>query len=277
MDKQKKSLFRKIIRWMSIMIFMAVLPATLIFYNLYTVVSEKNIKKIGEKVVSDLLYQNKAIIDENYTTIIAFAKAYPEENIEFPTGLTGLNINIKASEFSSLSQEEFYEKIPIVVADNIYRETLDVFINDFIRNNSAIPSMLKEMFFRFNSDNTVLFRNLFFVSAAITLLALSIYLFLTKKTRALVTLGLVSLLVSLPPFLLLYFAIPAINDTIRKSDFEAVASMLISMLDKIQANYLYFSIFGLLIFITGFLSYLGFSKKSFKIKRKKEFEKIIRS
>src|SRR3972149_5936434 len=181
----KETLGGKILRWFFLTIFALSFGSALLFYNFYTITSEKNIKKVGEEIVSDFLYKNKLEIDEIYSDLTSYANEHPDENIEFPTGLKDLTVNIKGKELSMISQEEFYNKIPAVIADNIYRGLLDNFIDNNIRNNEAIPKILRTVFSKINKDNRLFVRNIFILSSSLAVLSFISFFLLSEKSTLL--------------------------------------------------------------------------------------------
>lgn len=269
----------KILRWFFLTVFAITFGSALLFYNLYTITSEKNIKKLGEELIADFLYKNKAAIDEIYSDLINYAKEYPEENIEFPTGLKDLTVNIRGKELSEITQEEFYKKMPAVIADNIYRGLLDSFIDNNIKNNEKIPKILRAMFSKINKDNRLFVKNVFILSSSLAAFSSAVFLMLskTKKSKALLDIGAAIIIVSLPAYLLLYLTLPITNSVIRKTDFVTIASMITSMMESMLRNYLYVLFSGIFIFSLGAAYLLGFRLRNLKIKKKSEFERIIRA
>lgn len=272
-----KTIFGRILRWVLIPIFIITLIPALFFYNIHSAASEKNIKKLGEEIVRDVLYQNQESIDENYDLLVEFAKLMPEENLEFPTGIEEIVINIQANEFSELSREEFYDKIPVIVSDNMYRETLDHYINTYIQENEAVPVVARNIFGEFNKDNTKALKTLYIIFGIISFVTAILYMLCSNKGKGLIVLGISAFTLSFTPFLVLKFSLPALNGVIRKSEFSTIASLTMSMFEKMQANYLYFSLFSLFIFIIGVAMVMGFKPKSFKVKKKDKYEKIIKA
>lgn len=274
--KETLTLTRKILKWFFLTLFIFSFGITLLLYNFYTVISEKNIKKIGKEIVSDFLYKNKPTIDEVYDDLILYAKEHPEENIEFPTGIKEFAINIKGEELSSIEKEEFYEKMPVIIADNIYRSLLDQFINNNIRGNEAIPKAIRTVFTKVNRDNRLVIQNLLILSTILTFVSLIVFILLLKIPKALLDIGIGIIIISLPVYLFIYFTLPLTNSVIRKTDFITIASMVTSMLESVQKNYLYTTLFGAFVFFVSLLYLLGFRFK-IKFKRKSEFERIIKS
>lgn len=272
----RTTLLAKILRWLFLTLFTVFFAASLFFYNLSTVTTEKNIKTLGEKIVKDFLMQNKELIDRNYEGMAEFAKIYPEENIEFSSGLEGLNINIKAKELTAMPREEFYDKLPVIIADNIYRSALDSFITVNIENNKDIPSFMKGAISKFKSrGGDYMFGNLFKISAVFSILFLIGFFTLQKLNRSFFEIGASIILVSLPAYLIFYLSTPLFNNVIRQTDFSTIASLIIDMTEQIRQNYLISALTGFCSVGFGILVVSGINVKGF-FKKRSEYERIIK-
>lgn len=274
--KFRATLIAKILRWLFLTLFTVFFASSLLFYNLSTVTTEKNIKTLGEKIVRDFLLQNKDLIDKNYDSITEYAKLYPEENIDFSSGLEGLNINIRAKELSSMPKEEFYDKLPVIIADNIYRSALDSFITVNIENNKDIPTPIKSTVSRFKSKGgDLLFGYLFKISLSMTVFFLIGFFALQKLKRSFFEAGIAIILVSLPVYLILYLTLPLANNVIRQTDFSTLASLIIGMTEQIKHNYLLSTFAGFSFVGIGLLVISEINIKSF-FRKRSEYERIIK-
>lgn len=274
--KFRETLAAKILRWLFLTLFMVFFAASLLFYNLSTVTTEKNIKTLGEKIVRDFLLQNKDLIDENYDSMIEYAKLFPEQNLDFSSGLQGLNINIKAKELTAMPKEEFYDKLPVIIADNIYRSALDSFITVNVENNKDIPAPIKSTVSRFKSKGgDFMFGYLFKISLVMTIIFLAGFFALQKIKRSFFEAGVSIILVSLPVYLILYLTLPLANNVIRQTDFSTLASLIIGMTEQIKHNYLLSTFAGFSFVGIGLLVISEINIKSF-FKKRSEYERIIK-
>lgn len=275
-DKNKKlkegsKITRKIARWFLLTLFLIFFYLSLIFYNLFTVTSEKNIKTLAEKIVSDIVLQNRELIDKHYDEILLYAENFPESDLEFPSGLSDLSIKIKGNEIKGLSKDEFYKKIPVLIADDLYEELSDSMIKENVKKNAFTPIAVKK-FVQANKNDKV-FITFFYITTILCFLCLAGLFFISKISKILIRVGLLISLTTSPIFLAIYFMIPFVNNILRQTELATITSLAVSLLEQIQRNFLFSSILGLIILAIGV-----FLKLNIKInfKKKNEFEKIIR-
>lgn len=264
----KTTFLGKILKWFSLAVFTFSFMTALFLYNVSTELNEKNIKAIGSKIVSQFLEENKDLIQDNYGEIISFAKAHPLEELQFPTGIADVALNLKGEVIADLSQEEFFKQVPELTVNQFFDNTRKLVL---AKENS--PEILKNQFFNEKSSGRYI-ENLFYAALIIMAISLISYFFLNNKKKFVFNIGVIILFSALPAYLLFYLLMPFLTSIIRELNFFVAANMISDLFGQVQKNYLYASLSGLFIAIIGII--IQGNLKEIIPRKKGQYEKVIR-
>jgi len=257
----------KISAWIMLSIFAFSLGSTFLLFNIKNVFNEKSLKKIGVKAITDLLEEDREKVLKNYDILQEFAKTSPEEELEIPTGIENFSLTMKGSDVAGLSKEEFFTKLPAVITDNTY----DRYIGSIAKENEGGKTIIYSAIINELSANEKNTQGTIFIY--ITLISFLLCLVLGSYKKMLLRMGLMTISMSLPIYLMLYIFQPFIEASIRKTGFIFATFMVSDLLSRLALNYLYFTLLGVTLIVLGIIAKLDL--KEVIPKKKGEFEKVI--
>lgn len=206
--KKRKAGWRIDAKWICGIIFTLLLIPNLLVLNLYQATSYKSAEKVLTPLIEDV-FGLKELVKNYYNNIIELAKNHPDQDITIP--YSELKIPIKGSEISTLSSDELSKYISQKLVTQIYKSGVGEIITGLPRNIEIggfenIPIQNLQFAFNIYSKKThnmiqillLIFSTLSFVF----LIPFSLFSFRFGKLESL---GISSILVSAPFFILFIF------------------------------------------------------------------------
>lgn len=246
----KRAGWRIDLKWVSGIIFTLALFLTLIFYNLSQLSAEKQAKEIFSPVIKGMIKEMMAkSVGGNYSQLQTLAQTYPDQEVKIP-GLPW-ELTIKASDITGRSEAEFQDYLSGVIFETAYQTGLS---NELLKTQGEEENLgfFASLIGLFSRPTHFLFRTIFIISLAISLVFLLPFVLFSYRFGKLTNPGLSLFVVGFPEYLL--FSVLKFTSRgffgPQASGIE-LTTPLTKMLEIAQGNYFKVLILGIVIIFLG--------------------------